>query len=301
MNEAVQTEKAVLQRIVDPFVTEAGVKLYIKREDLIHSHITGNKWYKLKYNLEKARQENYDTLLSFGGAFSNHIYALAAAGRQFNFKTIGIIRGEEYKPLNPTLQFAKDCGMELFYITRSEYRRKTDHDFIEKLKSRFGRLYLIPEGGTNNEAVKGCSEIIDSIDVPFDYICSPCGTGGTLAGLITGLDNGSKAIGFPVLKGAEFLENDINKLLNNEYRGKWKLIYNYHFGGYAKYNNELLEFMYFFEDTHNIPLDQVYTGKMMYGIYDLIKNKYFKKDDTIIILHTGGIQGRIKLPRFLRP
>ncbi len=289
----IDTKAAVLEEIKFPGI-KSGNRFYIKREDKFHHAISGNKWRKLKYNLIEAKRQGKETLLTFGGAYSNHIYATASAGNLFGFKTIGLIRGEEHLPLNPTLTFAKEIGMEIHYVNRSDYRKRYDNDFIEKIYEQFGDVYLIPEGGTNLLALKGAKEIVDDIEIDFDYICSACGTGGTIAGIISGLDNHKYAIGFPVLKGASFLERNITKLIK-DFTGKefnnWHLELNYHFGGYAKIKAELINFIEEFETLNGIKLDPVYTGKMMYGIFDLERKGYFKKGSTIIAIHTGGLQG----------
>ena len=256
--------------------------------------MSGNKWYKLKYNIEEAKKLGHNTLLTFGGAYSNHIYAVAAAGKVFNLKTIGIIRGEEHLPLNPTLSFAKGQGMEIHYLNRTLYRNKNSTELIDYLKQKFGKFYLLPEGGTNTLAVKGCSEIIDNLNVEFDYVCCPCGTGGTLTGLIDGLDGKSFALGFAVLKGADFLRENVNLLLksvNKASLSNWDIKLDYHFGGYAKFNNQLLEFIEKFSSTTKIPVEPIYIGKMFFGIYDLVQRGYFKKCSKIIAIHTGGLQG----------
>lgn len=283
-----------LQKIEDELLIKNRISLYVKREDLNDPELSGNKLHKLKYNLLKAREENHNTLLTFGGAYSNHIYAVAAAGKRFGFNTIGIIRGEEHLPLNPTLKFAKNCGMKIVYMNRSTYRNKTTDQVITQLKEKFGRFYLIPEGGTNELALKGCAEIINSLDIHFDTICTACGTGGTIAGLISGLKKGQKAIGFAVLKSAEFLNKDIKKLLglyNMNCLNNWEIKMNYHFGGYAKFTPELINFMNKFESNANIKVEPVYTAKMFFGIYDMINNHHLPEGSTIIALHTGGLQG----------
>ena len=256
--------------------------------------MSGNKWHKLKYNLQEARKLGKDTLLTFGGAYSNHIYAVAAAGKLFNFKTIGIIRGEEHLPLNPTLSFAKEKGMELHYLDRTSYRKKSSLEIINKLQEKFGDFYLLPEGGTNELAVRGCSEIINQIEIEFDYICCPCGTGGTLAGLISGLNGNKIALGFAVLKGASFLKENVRSLLQNSNRSplqNWDINLDYHFGGYARANSVLMGFVNQFTSLTNIPIEPIYTGKMLYGIYDLVSKGYFKEGSCIIAIHTGGLQG----------
>ena len=281
-------------RVDDPILDDAGINLLIKREDMIHPYLSGNKYHKLKYNLDGAKKEGYDTLLTFGGAYSNHIYATAAAGKIYNFNTIGIIRGEEHEPLNPILAFSKQCGMQLCYMDRSTYRNKTNKYVIELLIKKYGRFYLIPEGGSNNLAVKGCAEIISSIENDFDYICSAVGTGGTVAGLAAGLKGTKKVLGFSVLKGSNFLNGRTRQLLKS-YSGQefknWQINFNYHFGGYARFNLELIDFIENFEQRFNIPIEPIYTGKMLYGIFDLVKKGFFPAETTIIAIHTGGLQG----------
>lgn len=288
-----KTYPAPLEHLEDPLFNQQQVEVYIKREDLLHPQISGNKYRKLKYNLLTAQQEGHHTLLTFGGAFSNHIYAVAAAGKECGLKTFGIIRGEEHLPLNPTLQFAVDCGMELHYIDRTTYRQKDRAEFIEKLNAQFGDFYLLPEGGTNNLAIKGCREIIDELDTDFDYLCSCCGTGGTLAGLIAGLEGKKQVLGFSALKG-DFLIDEVRQLLKEyaqrEYEN-WKIMTEFHFGGYAKIKPELIDFINEFKKRHHIQLDPIYTGKMFYGIYQLIVQGYFPKNSRIVALHTGGLQG----------
>jgi len=289
----INVNSAILEKIELPGI-DTSIQVYIKREDKFHHAISGNKWRKLKYNLIEAKKKSKNTLLTFGGAYSNHIYATASAGKLFGFQTIGLIRGEEHLPLNPTLEFAVRNGMQLHYVNRTEYRRRYDFDFVKGVYKKFGDVYLIPEGGTNMLALKGAAEIIDDINIDYDFICSACGTGGTLAGIITGLNGNKKAIGFPVLKGASFLNDNIENLIKaycSKSFDNWQLSLDFHFGGYAKINRELIDFIFEFEKLNEIKLDPVYTGKMMYGIYDLISKGYFKSGSTIIAIHTGGLQG----------
>ena len=287
-------ENTLLEEVNDPFLKERKISLLIKREDMNHTHLSGNKWYKLKYNIQEAKEQGKDTLLTFGGAYSNHIYAVAAAGKIFNFNTIGIIRGEEHSPLNPTLSFAKQNGMKFYYLNRATYRKKNSPEILNDLIKIFGDFYHLPEGGTNVFAVNGCSEIIDKINEDYDYICCPCGTGGTLAGLISGLNGEKFALGFAVLKGASFLKQNVESLL--ELIGKptlsnWNINLDYHFGGYAKFNRQLLEFVDRFISIAGIPIEPIYTGKMLFGIYDLISKGFFKQESRIVVIHTGGLQG----------
>jgi 1-aminocyclopropane-1-carboxylate deaminase len=266
------------------------ISVHIKREDLIHPFISGNKFRKLKYNLLQAKEENQETVLTFGGAFSNHIAAVAFAGKEKGFKTIGIIRGEELESKileNPTLSFAQSCGMQLEFVSREEYRLKSESTFLENLKTKFGNFYLIPEGGTNELAIKGCEEILTEGDAKFDYICCSIGTGGTISGIINSVLSHQKVLGFPALKG-DFLKDEIRNFVQNE---NWELITEYHFGGYGKVNSILIEFINQFYAETQIPLDPIYTGKMVYGVIDLIKNNYFPVQSKILLIHTGGIQG----------
>lgn len=269
---------------------ENNISLSLKREDLIHPFVSGNKYRKLKYNLIQAKEEKQTTLLTFGGAFSNHIAAVAFAGKEAGFETIGVIRGEElFNKIqdNPTLTFAQNCGMTFMFETRANYRNKHEISYLLELKEKFGSFYLIPEGGTNDFAIKGCEEILNYLDDEFDFICCAVGTGGTIAGIINSAKKHQKVMGFPALKG-DFLEKEIKFSTQNN---NWELYKNYHFGGYAKISKELISFInQFYEDT-KIILDPVYTAKMMFGIYDLIEKKYFPKGSKILAIHTGGIQG----------
>jgi 1-aminocyclopropane-1-carboxylate deaminase len=267
------------------------VRLLLKREDQNHPFISGNKWWKLKYNLEEALKTGQTKLLTFGGAYSNHIYATAAAAHELGLNCIGVIRGEETRPLNPTLAFAKSKGMKLHYVTREAYRSKTEQAFIKQLHDQFGDFYLVPEGGTNQLAVKSCAEFGKQLtdEVDFDYLCLPVGTGGTMAGIIEGVNEKKEIIGFPALKGAVFLEDEIRRYTRKK---NWQLVYDYHFGGYAKTTEELKKFMDQFEKQYNIPLDPVYTAKMMFGVMDLLKKKFFDPGSIILAIHTGGLQGR---------
>ena len=283
------------EQIFLPLLEEKGVELYIKREDLIHPEISGNKYRKLKYNIVQAKSENKDTLLTFGGAFSNHISAVAAIGKLNNLKTIGIIRGDELeidleKTLanNTTLKFAHDCGMRFKFVSRSDYREKTSNLFIEKLNNEFEDFYLIAEGGTNKLAVKGCEEILNSATDKFDTICVAVGTGGTISGLINAVKKHQKVLGFPALKG-DFLTSEIKKYTSRI--DNWHLNSDYHFGGYAKTSDELIGFINRFKTTTTIPLDPIYTGKMVFGVVDLINKNYFAEGSKILLVHTGGLQG----------
>ena len=262
----------------------------LKPDYLIHPTVSGNKYRKLKYNLEKVRSEHHKGILTFGGAFSNHIAATAAAGQALNIPTVGIIRGEELASkaeLNATLSYAKSCGMHLEFVTRSVYKEKTDPEYLNSLLEPFKNFYILPEGGSNGLAVKGCEEILTQKDQAFDIICCAVGTGGTIAGLINASLPSQKIIGFPALKGG-FLNEDICKFAT---QSNWELWDNYHFGGYAKVDSKLITFMNHFKATYNIPLDPVYTAKMMYGIFEAIQTGRISKEAKVLAIHTGGLQG----------
>ena len=265
-------------------------QISIKREDLLMPEISGNKFRKLKYQLQKIKHSEIKTIVTFGGAFSNHIAAVAAAGKKYNLKTIGIIRGEELRSKisgNPTLSYAQNQGMQLEFVTREAYRLKENEDYISQLKETYGQFHLIPEGGTNTLAVKGCAEILTTEDTAFDYVCVAVGTGGTMAGIVSSLAPNQFALGFSALNGT-FQKDLIAQQTTLE---NFEITDSYNFGGYAKIDSDLVRFINTFKEQHGILLDPVYTGKMMYGIYDLIEKQYFKKNSRILAVHTGGLQG----------
>ena len=279
--------KIKTQEIYSSILKEKEIKLFIKRIDQLNENNFGNKWFKLKYNLIRAKAKGAETILTFGGAYSNHIAATAYIARQHRFNSIGVIRGDEHFPLNPTLSFAIENGMRLYYVSRNDYRLKSTDVFLEKLKRQFGDFYLIPEGGTNALALKGAEEILDTNDNQ-DYICCAVGTGGTIAGVINSICAGQKVIGFPVVNDLEMLQKNIETWTKES---RWELINDYLYGGYAKVEASLVKFVTDFYLTYNIPLDIIYTGKMMMGIFDLIKHDYFSKGSRILAIHTGGLQG----------
>ncbi|PIF01573.1 MAG: 1-aminocyclopropane-1-carboxylate deaminase [Maribacter sp.] len=284
-----QTEN---QKINLPILEARKISLFVKREDRIHPFISGNKYRKLKYNINKAIAEKFDTLLTFGGAYSNHIVATACAAQEKGLKSVGIIRGEElafkWKD-NPTLAKASEMGMQLKFVPRSIYKDKDTEEFLADLKSGFNGFYLLPEGGTNDLAVKGCEEILTEGDREFDVICSSVGTGGTIAGIINATRPGQKVFGFPALKG-DFLKEDIRKFVDKD---NWELQTDYHFGGYAKFPIELIDFVNEFKRATQVPLDPVYTAKMLYGILDMVSKDVFGPGTKILAIHTGGLQGII--------
>lgn len=266
------------------------ITLVVKREDRIHPFISGNKYRKLKYNILEAKRRGLNTILTFGGAFSNHIAATAYAGKLYGIRTIGVIRGEELSQnwmFNPTLMQAHEHGMDFKFISREDYRHKEETSFLELFSKDLGPYYLVPEGGTNLLAIKGCEEILTPQDGDFNVVCASVGTGGTLAGIINSSLHNQRIIGFPSLKG-DFLKKDICNFTAKE---NWEINADYHFGGYAKVSEMLIEFINYFKEKTNIPTDPVYTGKLLYGILDLVKNDYFKPGTKILAIHSGGLQG----------
>ena len=285
-----ENKKVLNENISLEMFSLSNFSLTIKREDRLHPDISGNKYRKLKYNLARAKQLGLKTLLTFGGAYSNHIAAVAAAGKEFNFSTVGIIRGDELRnkiDTNPTMLFAEQCGMQFHFVTREDYRNKTESSFINNLKNIFGDFYLIPEGGTNELAIKGCEEILTNEDTDFNFICSAVGTGGTLAGLVKSSKPHQTVLGFSSLKGT-FQSLEIEKYTSKK---NFKIIDDYCFGGYAKIDEQLIRFINDFKEKTTIPLDPIYTGKMLFGIFDLIKKGKLKQNSRILAIHTGGLQG----------
>lgn len=285
----------LLRELHEPVAADRGVRLLLWRDDLVNPKLPGNKARKLKYNLITAREQGHHTLLTFGGAYSNHIAAVAAAGRLHGFQTIGLIRGEATAQLNPTLRQAAAHGMTLHYLDRSSYRRRADPEFIPELLARFGPAYVLPEGGSNALALAGCAELVAEIRAltSFDALAVAVGTGGTLAGLLVGLNGQQLAVGVAALKGGSFLSNDIDGLTQQaagELYANYSLQTGYHCGGYAAYSAELLAYIQQFRERHGVLLDPIYTGKLMLGVLDLIDKSYFARGSTVVAIHTGGLQ-----------
>jgi 1-aminocyclopropane-1-carboxylate deaminase len=277
--------------IADHRLRVAGVRVLLKRDDLIHPEVPGNKWRKLKYNIATARALGFGTLLTFGGAYSNHIRATAAVGAYCGFETIGVIRGEEHLPLNSSLQYAVSRGMRLTYLDRTTYRAKTSDAVIGTLHRQFGDFYLIPEGGSNADAVRGCAELPAELDPAVDVVFCAVGTGGTLAGVAAGARADQLVVGVPVLKGGAFLEDEIVRLQEQVYGGRagsWRLECDYHFGGYAKRTPELDVFIDDFEARHGLRSDWVYEAKMMYALFDQVARGVFPRGTTIVALICGS-------------
>jgi 1-aminocyclopropane-1-carboxylate deaminase len=267
-----------LTELHDDRVASRGVRLFLKRDDLVHPEVPGNKWRKLKHNLTAAEGQR---LLTFGGAYSNHLRAVAAAGQHFGIATVGVIRGEEHLPLNESLAFAARCGMTLTYLDRGTYRRKSDPDVLAALTAEFGPCYVLPEGGSNALGVLGCAELSDEIEADVDVICCAVGTGGTLAGIAAR----RRALGFAVLKGARYLDDEVRRLQNAAFgsaTANWSIDHDFHFGGYAKRTAALDEFITDFGIRHGIMLDRVYEAKMMAGLFTRIAEGGFPSGKTVV-------------------
>jgi len=291
-----------LQRVLIQEFDEKNIELYVKRDDLIHPEVSGNKWRKLKFNIEQARFKGKDKIITFGGAHSNHIAATAKASEIYGLKSIGIIRGEDADFDNYTLSFARSCGMKLIAVSRSEYRNADSWDYKELLKTKYHNFYLIPQGGANYYGVNGCIEIVNEIEAEINphAIYVPCGTATTLSGMILGNKAQRKIFGVSALKGGEFLLNDVRKNLMEVYSDKETVEYaldqvslltDYHFGGFAKVKEGLIEFMRNFYRQSEIKLDPIYTAKAAYAMLDKVRNKHNKEPEKWVLIHTGGLQG----------
>lgn len=276
-----------IEEISNPLFEEKGVRLYVKRDDQIHPFISGNKWRKLKYLLREAEKRKKKHLVTFGGAYSNHLVATACAGAKFGFRTTGFVRGEVVT--NHSLMLCKLFGMELQFISREAYRdKKAVFDMLEASEDAM----FVDEGGAGQEAVQGCSELIGELDQKYDHIFCAAGTGTTAAGILKGISQDhlkTQLHVVPVLKNGSFIANDILKYQNDSV--SLNLHSCYHFGGYAKTTPELLAFIKDFASSTGILLDQVYTGKMAYAAFDLIRNDYFMRGSKILLIHTGGLLG----------
>ena len=275
------------------------VKIYMKREDLIHPIISGNKFRKLKYNLKELKKNKNSLLITFGGAFSNHLLAVAYLGKIEGIKTLAIVRGEELKnsKLNTTLQKCSDFGMKFEFVSREKYRERNTNKYNYELQNKFKNAYIIPEGGTNKLGVKGCEEILSKYDKEFfDVVCVPVGSGGTFSGLINSSLEKQKILGFSALNNSNISEV-INKFAKKD---NWKLFDESFFGGYAKFNNELINFINNFYERHNIRLDSIYNAKMILRIIDLINNNNWIFGKNILIINTGGTQSVVGINELLK-
>jgi 1-aminocyclopropane-1-carboxylate deaminase len=289
------TDRIPLTQLTAAWVHQHKVALTVLRADLIDAEISGNKYFKLLPNLQVARAQGHTTLLSFGGPWSNHLHALAAAGRRYGFRTIGLVRGEQSGLLTPCLQDAANWGMELHFVTRQDYRRKTEAAWLQTLVERFGPHYLIPEGGANLAGLQGCQHLLP-VGGDYSHLLLACGTGTTLAGLVT--VSAVPVLGIQVLKGAGYLQQQISQMLQQhgqEATCEWQVLDDWHGGGYARMSAELLAFMRRFETDTGVPLEPVYSGKLMQALVGLIRQDYFPPGARLLVIHGGGLQGRRSL------
>ena len=284
---------SILNKINEPFIQEQGIELWLKRDDLLHPVISGNKWRKLKYILDHALSLNTHKIISMGGAYSNHLHALAYVGNKLGIATAAKIRGERPEVLNPTLSDLDTWGMTLEFVSRSEYRQLRTYKDYNSLPGMQTGEYWLPEGGAMELALLGVAELVNEIEIDYDVLCVPCGTATTLAGIINAVSEDKQVLGFSALKGASFLSADVQQMIINKpcHNKNWFIELDFHFGGFAKVSPALLDFIKNFERAHSIQLEPIYTGKMLYGIYALIKQGFFKPGQRIIAVHTGGLQG----------
>lgn len=281
-----------LAECADPRLARHGVRLLLKRDDLVHPELPGNKYRKLRPNLEAAAAQGHRTLLTFGGAYSNHLRAVAAAGRLLGLRTVGVVRGDELagRPLNPSLARAAADGMRLDFLDRAAYRRKAEPDVLAALLARHGPAYVIPEGGSNALAVRGCAELGRELRGAADVVAVACGTGGTLAGLAAGLGDAAEAVGFPVLRGGAFLAEDVLRLQREAYggrRGRWRLDARFHHGGFARTSPDLEDFAAGFAVLHGLDPERVYVAKMLRGVVALAAEGAFAPGTRVAAVITG--------------
>jgi 1-aminocyclopropane-1-carboxylate deaminase len=277
------------------FLDKKGIRVMVKRDDLTHPLIMGNKWRKLKYNLHHAIANEYETIITYGGAFSNHIHATAAAVNAVGLKSIGIIRGEElHADANPTLMQASSLGMQLIFVSREEFRNvKNDLSLPASLANdSHAKNYFLPEGGTNALAVKGCKEILKEIDESYDICCTAMGTGGTFLGLLGSLPTHKKLFGFSALKG-RWIQQEVNRLkqVYDISGDNYQVFEDDFFKGYGRFDQNLMQFILDFSQEYNILLDPIYTGKMFFRVWDMIKNDQIARGTILLLIHTGGLQG----------
>ncbi|WP_394172772.1 1-aminocyclopropane-1-carboxylate deaminase/D-cysteine desulfhydrase [Thalassotalea litorea] len=283
-----------LQAIEHPLLLQKQVNVWVKRDDLIHPIISGNKWRKLSANLKACKNQGATQIVSFGGAFSNHIHALAFAGQQLGLQTVGVIRGEPEYANNFTLSWARHWGMQLKFVDRNTYRLREQAEFLQQLQQQFPNARIIPEGGSNTLALNGVGEIISELkrQTDFDFLLCPVGSGGTIAGLINAADKQHKVFGISVLKQDGYLEKQIQKLLGDAtISSQWQLFNQYHCGGYGKFKDIDLQQMLEIQNALNIPLEPMYSGKLFIAFFDMLKRDCFPKGSDIVLLHTGGLQG----------
>lgn len=292
-----QTDHISVTDVEIPLTRQKNIQLSVLRLDQLHPVISGNKWFKLKYYLREAKDLGFDTLLTFGGAYSNHIAATAYAAKEQHFKAIGVIRGEEPAQWSHTLQNAAAFGMKFVFLSRSNFTAVKRDTNPERFREQFGRVYIIPEGGYGLPGVRGAKEMLNCTDIKsYTHIAAAVGTGATITGLLQASLPGQQVLGISVLKNNRSLWNEIEQLHTMPLPNRFHLFHDFHFGGYAKFDADLISFMNRFYHISNIPLDFVYTAKMMYGLIKLAEKNCFPTHSRVLSIHTGGLQGNKSFP-----
>lgn len=280
------------------YIKSSNYNIYVKRDDLIHHDISGNKFRKLKYNLKYAFENGYEKIISFGGAFSNLLYTLSAISKEMSIPATFYIRGDGYDDKNPTLNFISKNGVEMIFLNRTEFKKIRTKEYLSNLSEKNPSAYIIPEGGSNNLAIPGSGEIVAEIEKELgyepDYIIMDLGTGGTFAGVLKKVSSKTELIGIAAIKGIDW-KKTLSDIFDGDTtfidRQNWNILEDYHFGGFAKFNTELVEFINDYKSKYGIPLDPIYTGKLVYAVHDLIDKGHFKENSTIVWVHGGGLQG----------
>jgi 1-aminocyclopropane-1-carboxylate deaminase/D-cysteine desulfhydrase-like pyridoxal-dependent ACC family enzyme len=308
MHEGLQIPSP-LHRISYPAFERAGIEFWLKRDDQIHHAISGNKWRKLVHNFREAQTNNATGIVTFGGAFSNHLAATAFAAARDKLPLVAFVRGLDGETTNPTLNFLKACGATVIPLSRADYAQKNEPDFLAEVQTKFPGHAIIPEGGANLQGVRGCMEILDEVQAPFNVVATPVGTTTTLSGLLLSGFNAT-FIGFTAVKGGAYLTADVNNFIHRAKQAhvvpptfphpEWQLQTEYHFGGFGKVTPELIAFMNAFYQETGVPLDPIYTGKMVFGLAEMASQGQFKRGTRILALHTGGLQGIFGMNERLR-
>ena len=291
LQDELSFDNVFIQHINDEIFTSLNINLNVLRLDKIHAIVSGNKWFKLKYYMQEAIKNSYTSVATFGGAFSNHIIAVAYACNKLNMRCTGFIRGEEPEQYSQTLLDAAALNMELEFISREAYKNK------QAAMDKNPGIYFIPEGGYGETGAKGAAEILDTVPQlsTYDYIVCAVGTGTMLAGIANAALPHQQCAGISVMKNNFSLNNEVFSLVRKEAHNRIEIIHDYHFGGYAKYSKELLDFMNTQWQSHQLPLDFVYTAKALYAVYDLAVKNFFHQGSKIIFIHSGGLQGNRSL------
>ena len=278
------------QQIFSKLYLNNEIEVFIKRLDLIDPFISGNKLFKLKHNVDRALLKKKNMLITFGGAFSNHILATAAYAKKKNIDCLAIVRGEEYSELNPLLTLAKEYGMNFCFVSRKEYAKRNDNNYVSELIRKYKKAFIVPEGGNNKLGVLGAEEILETQDKSFDYIICPIGTGATLSGIVNSSNRSQKVIGINCINDTKDINKNISQKTN---KNNWEIINEFNFGGFAKFDNLLTEYLKKFKLNYKITLDLNYTAKMFFGFEKLIERRYFHRKSKVLLIHTGGTYGNL--------